>query len=45
VREICELIASGIQPLQNLSTMHKHSVNPDEKLKWAQFWIQRGLAG
>lgn len=43
VREISELIASGIQPLQNLRTLHKHSDDPNEKLSWAQFWIHNGL--
>ncbi|ODM92258.1 putative maleylacetoacetate isomerase 2 [Orchesella cincta] len=43
VREISELIASGIQPLQNLRTLHKHSDDPNEKLRWAQFWIHNGL--
>ncbi|CAL8109428.1 unnamed protein product [Orchesella dallaii] len=43
VREISELIASGIQPLQNLRTLHKHSNDSNEKLSWAQFWIHNGL--
>ncbi|XP_021951180.1 maleylacetoacetate isomerase isoform X2 [Folsomia candida] len=42
-REICEIIASGIQPLQNLGTMDKISDDEDKKLVWAQYWIHRGL--
>lgn len=45
VREIAELIASGIQPLQNLATLYEHSDDENERTKWAQHWIQRGLTG
>jgi maleylacetoacetate isomerase len=46
LRQICELIASGIQPLQNLSTLYKiKNTNEDEKLEWAQYWINKGLHG
>jgi len=44
VRGICELIASGIQPLQNLKVQHQHSPdNPDERFKWAGHWIETGF--
>lgn len=41
VREITELISSGIQPLQNLSTLRK--VGSLRKREWAQFWITTGF--
>jgi maleylacetoacetate isomerase len=43
VRQICQHIASGIQPIQNLSVMRRHSGDPAEQAKWAQHWIQTGL--
>lgn len=41
VREICEIIASGIQPLQNLTVLIY--VGEDKQKEWAQHWINRGL--
>lgn len=41
VREICEIIVSGIQPLQNLSVL-KHFQGEEQKL-WAKKWIEKGL--
>ncbi|XP_033180436.1 probable maleylacetoacetate isomerase 2 isoform X1 [Bombus impatiens] len=41
VREICEVIASGIQPLQNLVVLIY--VGEERKKEWAQHWITRGL--
>ncbi|KAI5740208.1 hypothetical protein M8J76_001632 [Diaphorina citri] len=41
VREICEVIASGIQPLQNLTVLIY--VGEEKKREWAQHWIHRGL--
>ena len=43
VRQICQHIASGIQPIQNLSVMRRHSSDPAEQAKWAHHWIQTGL--
>lgn len=43
VREICEVIASGIQPLQNLVVLIY--VGEERKKEWAQHWITRGLTG
>lgn len=43
VREICEVIASGIQPLQNLTVLIY--VGEEKKKEWAQHWINRGLRG
>uniref|UniRef100_A0A3B3WJ39 maleylacetoacetate isomerase n=1 Tax=Poecilia mexicana TaxID=48701 RepID=A0A3B3WJ39_9TELE len=40
VRMISDLIASGIQPLQNLSVLQKIGA---EKLPWAQHFISRGF--
>jgi len=42
VRSICECIGSGIQPLQNLSTMMK--LEESIRLEWCQFWIKKGFA-
>lgn len=43
VREICEVIASGIQPLQNLIVLIY--VGEERKKEWAQHWITRGFTG
>jgi len=40
VRMICDLIASGIQPLQNLYVIQKIGA---EKMQWAQHFIERGF--
>ncbi|MCB9072539.1 MAG: maleylacetoacetate isomerase [Bdellovibrionaceae bacterium] len=47
VRQMCEVINSGIQPLQNLmvtqyltDSLH---VSENDKMVWLQFWINRGL--
>ncbi|XP_023683997.1 maleylacetoacetate isomerase isoform X2 [Paramormyrops kingsleyae] len=40
VRMICDLIVSGIQPLQNLYLLQKIG---DEKVSWAQHFIIRGF--
>lgn len=42
VREICEVIASGIQPLQNLSVLQKIG---DGKMEWGHFYINNGFTG
>ncbi|XP_056639198.1 probable maleylacetoacetate isomerase 2 isoform X2 [Diorhabda sublineata] len=41
VREICEVIASGIQPLQNLTVLIH--VGEEKKDEWAKHWIKRGF--
>lgn len=41
VREICEVIVSGIQPLQNLSVLIH--VGEEKKDEWAKHWINRGF--
>ena len=43
VRQMCQLIASGIQPIQNLAVMRRHSSDPSEQAKWANHWITTGL--
>ena len=47
VRQMCEVINSGIQPLQNLSVIqfleNEFNHTNDEKNKWLQEWIPRGL--
>ena len=44
VRMITELICSGIQPMQNLSVMQKHSTDSEERMRWSQHWVRLGLA-
>lgn len=45
--ELCEIINSGIQPLQNLSVLQKlekdFSVDQDAKNNWAQYFITEGF--
>ncbi|XP_062597851.1 maleylacetoacetate isomerase-like [Saccostrea cucullata] len=45
VREICELIASGIQPIQNLIVLQKVEKlsSAEEKSEWARFFIEKGF--
>jgi len=42
-RQLCQIINSGTQPLQNLGVAQLHSSDPAEQKKWNQFWIQNGL--
>lgn len=44
VRQLAELVSSGIQPLQNLSVLNhlSNDLGQDSKA-WAQRWIHRGL--
>ncbi|XP_045481585.1 probable maleylacetoacetate isomerase 2 [Harmonia axyridis] len=41
VREICDVISSGIQPLQNLQVLI--FVGEEKKNEWAQHWINKGF--
>lgn len=43
VRQLCEIINSGTQPLQNLNALYLHSSDPEEQKKWARHWIVNGL--
>ena len=42
-RQIAEIINSGIQPLQNSSTIRAISALGHDKKEWARSWIQQGL--
>lgn len=41
VRKISEVIASGIQPLQNVGLLHY--LDRAKREDWAQFWIIQGF--
>lgn len=41
MRSICGIIASDMQPLQNLRVLLK--VGEEKKVEWAQHWIKLGL--
>jgi len=43
VRRLCEIINSGIQPLQNMALLKKLSDSQDERKEWAKFWIDKGF--
>ncbi len=43
VREICEIIGSGIQPLQMLSVLRQFEETKQKE--WAAKWIMKGLIG
>jgi len=43
VREITEMINSGIQPIQNLAVMKKVSQDQGERVEWNRYWIDLGL--
>ncbi len=46
-RQLCEIINSDIQPLQNLSVLKKlvkdHDFNEEQKLEWIRHWISLGF--
>lgn len=44
VLSFCEMIAGGIQPLQNLSVLNyiENNIQSDKK-QWARHWIEKGL--
>ena len=44
VRMVSEVIASGIQPIQNLAVMKHHSPDPAERQAWAHHWISVGFS-
>lgn len=43
VRQVVELINSGIQPLQNLIVQGRHSKDAEEQKAWSHFFNDRGL--
>lgn len=49
VRQICEIINSGIQPIQNLKVLQKlekdFSATQEIKNAWAKHWITEGFGG
>lgn len=48
VRQLCEIVNSDIQPLQNLSVLQKltndHGFSEDDKQAWCRHWMGLGLA-
>lgn len=42
-RMLCEIVNSGIQPLQNLTVTDYLSPDAEKKKSWTQHWIRRGL--
>lgn len=44
ILSFCEMINSGIQPLQNLSVLkYVESETQSDKIQWARHWIEKGL--
>jgi len=43
VRMVCEMINSGIQPIQNLAVLRKHSDEQAERAAWSHYWINKGF--
>ena len=43
VRELALIIASGIQPVQNLRVLRKHGI--EHKLEWGSWAINHGFKG
>lgn len=43
VRQVIELVNAGIQPLQNLVTLGRHSSDPEAQKAWGRFFNDRGL--
>lgn len=45
--QICEIVNSGIQPLQNTAVLNEleknYGLKAEQKTKWIQHWIARGL--
>ncbi len=44
IRILCEMINSGTQPIQNLPVLDFYSKVPEERKKWCQYFIGRGLS-
>lgn len=48
VISLCEIINSGVQPLQNLTVLKYLKTNwsrrEEDRNKWLRFWIQKGLS-
>lgn len=43
IRQLSEVINSGIQPLHNRKVALRHSENEPEQKKWNEHWIREGL--
>lgn len=43
VRQLAEIINSGIQPLQNLGPQYMVSDDPEKRKAWCRHWITQGL--
>lgn len=43
VRQIFQVVNSGIHPLQNMSVIQRYSSDESERKRWVQHWIERGL--
>ena len=43
-RQLAETVNSGSQPVQNHSVALRHSDDPEERKRWGQHWITRGLS-
>lgn len=49
VRQICEIVNSGIQPHQNLTAgaelKKQFGIDDAQKVEWWKFWVKRGFEG
>ena len=47
IRQVCEMVNSGIQPVQNLKVLKeldkRFHTGPEGKADWARLWIKRGF--
>lgn len=43
VRQLAQIINSGIQPIQNLKVQQFHSEDKEKQKEWARHWIKKGL--
>lgn len=47
VIQLCEMVNSGIHPIQNLSVLNevvqRYEIEKEGKIEWARFWIHRGF--
>ena len=44
VRQLVEIINSGVQPFQNIPVLAMIDDFKQDRKKWAAFWIRRGLS-
>lgn len=44
VRGFCEVINSGLHPLQNLRVLNKIATDYNgDKIEWARYWVVKGM--